>query len=546
MSYLVLARKHRPISFDELIGQEHISDILKKSITSGRIAHAYLFCGPRGVGKTSCARILAQCLNCQDGPKINPPADDPIVESIAKGNSFDVLEIDGASNRGIDEIRMLRENVKFAPSAGKYKIYIVDEVHMLTTEAFNALLKTLEEPPEHVKFIFATTEPQKLPATIISRCQKFDFKRINIKTISSVLEGVCKKEKIKIGDDAIYAIAKAAKGSMRDGLSILDQLSAMGDKGIKADDVFSMLGLVETDLVFAFADALARRDSAGALDALESIIDKGKDVKQLNKDLVDHFRHLMVIKVGGKKLGKLVDYPIAIKEELLKQSEYFQLNEILNIIDVFIKVQDTARITENYRIPLEIAIAKVTYSGEAAPVVPPPASSAPKPTVPKSRSVADKAVELLKDKKGEAKSGAPEMKKTKEVSTPQPPKVQSTDSDLTIEQIVQGWDAFTHELSQTRMLMATYLQEAKPYGFTDGKLAIGFTKDFIFNKEALEDQENIKDVSNELTRFFGGNVAIEYHLVDEDMKLAAEEDTEVKSVMDAFGGEVVSKWHKEE
>src|SRR5471030_327669 len=230
MSYLVLARKYRPQSFDELVGQTHITELLRKSIESGRIAHAFLFCGPRGIGKTSCARILAKSLNCQNGPTLKPCGACPACLEIANGNSFDVIEIDGASNRGIDEIRTLRENLKFAPSYGRYKIYIVDEVHMLTSDAFNALLKTLEEPPEHVKFIFATTEVHKVPATILYRCQRFDFKRIQVEIIMANLQSICVKEKLKANEEALFVIAKAAQGSMRDALSILDQLSALSDK----------------------------------------------------------------------------------------------------------------------------------------------------------------------------------------------------------------------------------------------------------------------------------------------------------------------------
>ena len=342
MSYLVLARKYRPQTFDEVTGQGHITDLLKKAIQSSRIHHAYLFCGPRGIGKTSCARILAKSLNCAKGPTLKPCGECPACQEITRGSSFDVLEIDGASNRGIDEIRTLRENVKFAPSAGKYKIYIVDEVHMLTTEAFNALLKTLEEPPAHVKFIFATTAPQKVPATIISRCQRFDFKRISVETIVATMAAISKKEKFKIGQDALYAIAKAAQGSLRDALSILDQLSALSDEGIEAKDVFSMLGMVETQFLFDLTGALAQKDCPLALEILEKIIDQGKDIKQLNKDLIEHFRNLMVVKIGGKTLGKLIDYPAAIKDMCLTQSAQFTLKDILKAIDTLIETQDIA------------------------------------------------------------------------------------------------------------------------------------------------------------------------------------------------------------
>src|SRR5258708_30213427 len=224
MSYLVLARKYRPQNFEELVGQAHITELLRKSIESGRIAHAFLFCGPRGIGKTSCARILAKSLNCQNGPTLKPCGTCFACQEIAKWNSFDVIEIDGASNRGIDEIRALRENVKFAPTYGRYKIYIVDEVHMLTSDAFNALLKTLEEPPEHVKFIFATTEVHKVPATILSRCQRYDFKLIGAQMIAARLKYVLEQEKVGFDDAAVSIVAREAAGSMRDAMSLLDQV----------------------------------------------------------------------------------------------------------------------------------------------------------------------------------------------------------------------------------------------------------------------------------------------------------------------------------
>ena len=265
MSYLVLARKYRPSNFDEVIGQEHITELLKSAMLSNRVAHSYLFCGPRGIGKTSCARILAKSLNCQEGPTTTPCNKCSSCQEISRGTSFDVLEIDGASNRGIDEIRTLRQNVKFAPSYGRYKIYIVDEVHMLTTEAFNALLKTLEEPPEHVKFIFATTDPNKVPPTIISRCQRCDFKRIPLKLAAESLAKICEAEKFKIEQEALYAIAKACQGSFRDALSILDQVSVLSDREIKGEDVYSMLGLVEKDFLFEMANALAEKNCSKTL-----------------------------------------------------------------------------------------------------------------------------------------------------------------------------------------------------------------------------------------------------------------------------------------
>src|SRR5665213_2920591 len=374
MSYLVLARKYRPQSFEELVGQAHITALLRKSIESGRIAHAFLFCGPRGIGKTSCARILAKSLNCQNGPTLKPCGECSACLEIANGNSFDVIEIDGASNRGIDEIRTLRENVKFAPSYGRYKIYIVDEVHMLTSDAFNALLKTLEEPPEHVKFIFATTEVHKVPATILSRCQRFDFKRIQVEIIMDNLKSICVKENLKANEEALFAIAKASQGSMRDALSILDQLSALSDKGIDAADVFSMLGMVEIEFLFDLTDALIARSCVKALDIFNQVIERGKDIKQLGKDLTEHFRHLMIVKVGGVSLNGLIDYPSGVKERLATQAEKITIAGILKAIELFIEAQETAKVMETLRMPLEIAFAKLTYGGTTGVIAGVPAA----------------------------------------------------------------------------------------------------------------------------------------------------------------------------
>ncbi|MBL8012232.1 MAG: DNA polymerase III subunit gamma/tau, partial [Candidatus Omnitrophica bacterium] len=361
MSYLVLARKYRPQKFDELVGQEHITELFSNAIASQRIAHAFLFCGPRGIGKTSCARILAKSLNCEKGPTITPCGVCAACREITSGNSFDVIEIDGASNRGIDEIRTLRENVKFAPSYGRYKIYIVDEVHMLTTEAFNALLKTLEEPPEHAKFIFATTEANKVPVTIISRCQRFDFKRISIAVMMEALKAICQKESLNADEESLYAIAKASSGSMRDALSILDQLGALNRNQVKSSDVFNMLGLVEAEMLFKLVDGLCDKNCQAALETFNEIVEHGKDIRQLGKDLTEHYRHLMVIKIGGRTLGKLIDYPVVQKEALLNQSQKLSLPEILQGLELLIEAQETARITETQRMPLELAFAKMTH-----------------------------------------------------------------------------------------------------------------------------------------------------------------------------------------
>jgi len=561
MSYLVLARKHRPKNFDEVIGQEHICKLLKKAIESDRIAHSYLFSGPRGVGKTSCARILAKSLNCEKGPTLKPCEECSACKEIATGMSFDVLEIDGASNRGIDEIRALRENVKFAPAYGRYKIYIIDEVHMLTMEAFNALLKTLEEPPEHVKFIFATTAPHKLPATIISRCQRFDFKRIPLKVTVDVLTSIAKKEKLKVEQDALFAIAKASQGSLRDALSTLDQLSSLSDQMIASQDVYAMLGLVETKLLFDLVDALGRKDCVVALEVLERVIDQGKDIKQLYKDITEHFRNLMILKIGGKALGRLVDYPIAIKELFLKQCDHFTLKEILTSIETFIDAQETSRITDSMRMPLEVAFAQLTYQPEQQAIQSKESLKSPvQAGVEDERSAVTKAsdpsAQLPRNKKGQLDITATDLsedgegdeeieKDNRDTETGESPQMESTVAalHLNIDKIAKTWDALTYAVSRIRMSVATYLQEGTPVSFHEGTLTVGFPKKSTFQKETLETQDNMKLVEKVLSGKLKTDIFVKYTIVDSVM--TKHEAPIVKAALETFDGKVVNQWHED-
>jgi DNA polymerase III subunit gamma/tau len=522
MSYLVLARKYRPQNFEELVGQAHITDLLRKLIESGRIAHAFLFCGPRGIGKTSCARILAKSLNCQNGPTLKPCGVCPACLEIANGNSFDVIEIDGASNRGIDEIRTLRENVKFAPSYGRYKIYIVDEVHMLTSDAFNALLKTLEEPPEHVKFIFATTEVQKMPATILSRCQRFDFKRIQVEIIMANLKNICIKENLKANEEALFAIAKASQGSMRDALSVLDQLSALSDKGIDAADVFSMLGMVEIEFLFDLTDALIARNCLKALDIFNQIIERGKDIKQLGKDLTEHFRHMMIVKVGGVSLNGLIDYPAGVKQRLAAQAEKITIAGILKAIELFIEAQETARVMETLRMPLEIAFAKLTFGGSSGVI----STSTPtaSPAVSTKPSVAPVAV----------------AKPHVHATTPQASKVAIKAESL--EEIKAHWNALTHEVSRQKMALATYLQEGTPCEFKGGKLVIGFSKENAFARDCLDSKENLKFIEELFSEKLNVPIIVNFKIVDRAISGIKPEEPVVRTALEMFGGKVVKEW----
>src|SRR6476661_7897285 len=320
MAYQVIARKYRPQRFSDVVGQEHVARTLSQAIEQKRIAHAYLFCGPRGTGKTTIARIFAKCLNCTGGPKVDFDEKDPKCVEIAEGRSLDVFEIDGASNNGVEQVRELRETCKYAPASSKFKIYIIDEVHMLSTAAFNALLKTLEEPPEHVKFMFATTDPEKVLPTILSRCQRYDLRRIPAALISKHLAEIAKKEKVKIDAAALHAIARGAEGALRDAESTLDQLiSFCGDK-IEESDVLSMFGLTAQGQILEMSRAVLAGEVEAALRQLNELANHGKDLGRLLSDLLNHFRNLLIFQVsrGDKNMLEVSEAELAALGEQSK------------------------------------------------------------------------------------------------------------------------------------------------------------------------------------------------------------------------------------
>ena len=317
MSYQVTARKWRPMVFEDVIGQSHVTNTLKNALATNRLAHAFIFCGGRGCGKTTTARILAKAINCLHPKDSNPCNECEVCVEITNGRSMDVVEIDGASNRGVDEIRNLRESVRYAPARGKYKVYIIDEVHMLTKEAFNALLKTLEEPPPHVLFIFATTEVHKVPSTILSRCQRYDFRRIAIEDIMSRLRFIAGEEKIAIDDDSLMIVAKKGDGSMRDAQSIFDQVVSYCGTTITAPQIISLLNVVDQEFFFRVSDCIKAHDAQTGLSLVEEIVRNGFDIKEFLAGLAEHFRNLLIARTT--QATRLIEAPEVYRARYAKR-----------------------------------------------------------------------------------------------------------------------------------------------------------------------------------------------------------------------------------
>jgi DNA polymerase-3 subunit gamma/tau len=393
--YTVLARRYRPQLFDELVGQEPVAQSLINALTSNRVAHAYLFTGARGVGKTSTARILAKCLNCVKGPTVTPCNECELCKSIAVGEDIDVLEIDGASNRGIDEVREIRQNVQFRPSRSRYKIYIIDEVHMLTAPAFNALLKTLEEPPAHVKFIFATTEANKIPITILSRCQRFDFAGIGMQRIIDRLKQIVASEKMQADDEALELVARRAGGSMRDAQSLLDQLLAFGSDKLTVEQVHQLLGTANEDRVAGLASAALNKDPKKALELFAQAADQGVQLGELMDQLIEYWRDLLVVNCAGQEnqtLSVTGDHRV----ELARHAQAMETDTILAGIDVLVTAKNRLRASQHSRVLVEMALVRLArlenlvalsqlaqwVSGEKPPASKAPASQLARPTQP--------------------------------------------------------------------------------------------------------------------------------------------------------------------
>ena len=367
MAYLVFARKYRPQTFRQVIAQDHVTQTLANAVSSNRVAHAILFSGPRGTGKTTVARILAKAMNCVEGPTAEPCNICRSCTDITSGHSADVFEIDGASNNSVDQIRELRDNIKYMPANSAYKIYIIDEVHMLSLAAFNALLKTLEEPPSHILFFFATTEPHKIPITILSRCQRYDLRRIDTDAIAAHLRSICTNENVPMPDESLWVMAREAGGSMRDALSLLDQVVACSHGEIEHGNVLNILGVFDTQELFAVSDAVFKGDVPSLLMLLDLLYKNGKDLKKLYYDLMVHFRNLFVLKTANQpeKLVTLQPREIEMARTRLKNVTGSELGELM---DLLAREEASIRFSTQPRIAMEIAFIRMARLKPALPI----------------------------------------------------------------------------------------------------------------------------------------------------------------------------------
>ncbi len=524
MAYQVIARKYRPQRFSDVVGQDHVTTTLSHAITQGRIAHAYLFCGPRGTGKTTVARIFAKCLNCTDGPKLDFPDDDPRCVEIAEGRSLDVMEIDGASNRGIDEIRALRDTVKYAPATSKFKVYIIDEVHMLTKEAFNALLKTLEEPPSHVKFMFATTEPEKVLPTILSRCQRFDLRRIPSSLIVQHLAHIAAQEQTSIDDAALYAIARGADGGMRDAESTLDQLiSFCGDK-IVENDVLSMFGLAAQSHVRQLFSSILSCDTPTSLRLLDELCRGGKDLGRLLGDLLEHGRNLLLT-VVSKDRSALGDLPEAEIKSLEEEASGISLPELTRILEVLADGERRLRDASSRRIVFEVTLLRAMEARRAigidellqklealrSGVTPPsaPAASAIPATTqpaPPKRPVTPPAKTIPAPERPapQAATPPPTPSNPPEAAPNPPPQAAPTPAATTSTGDV--WSDLLQSLGNTNRFLQAYLIHAHPIGQEGECYTIGYDPQVAAQLDLVITDRNRQIILDRL-REFGLNLS---------------------------------------
>jgi DNA polymerase III subunit gamma/tau len=516
MSYQVIARKYRPQRFSDVVGQEHVTQTLSNAIAQNRIAHAYLFVGPRGTGKTTIARIFAKALNCTGGPKVDFSDDDPRCQEITEGRSIDVLEIDGASNNGVEQVRELRETVKYAPASSKFKIFIIDEVHMLTTAAFNALLKTLEEPPAHVKFMFATTEPEKVLATILSRCQRFDLRRIPSALIVKHLGGIAKLEKVKIEPAALEAIARGAEGGMRDAESTLDQLISFCGEKIEEADVLSMFGLTAQGQILELSRAVLAGEAETVLRVLNDLSKNGKDLGRLVSDLLGHFRNLLIYQVSRGDL-KMLEVSESEAASLKEQSASVPADALTRIMEVLSGCEMRLRDAASKKILVEVALLNAIEARRAMSL--------------------DTVLQQLQQlRNGSGSSGAPvsTVSTSRPAATPAPPAAPKSrmadyaaDASATIApammesapapvaagggtDLQELWHRLLEAVGRASPFVRTYLLEAHPVSMAKNVMTIGFDPEFEDHLSLVDNARNHTLLQTKLSELGHPNMQIKF------------------------------------
>ena len=471
MKYHSLYRKWRPQIFEDIIGQNHITQTLINAISLNRISHAYVFSGPRGVGKTTTARILAKSLNCEKGPTIYPCNKCNNCIKITEGYSMDVIEIDGASNRGIDDIRDLRSKVKFAPTEGNFKIYIIDEVHMLTTEAFNALLKTLEEPPPHVIFIFATTAPHKIPDTILSRCQWFNFKRIPLQKIIDKLMMISTDEKLDIEEKALNIIARNATGSMRDAESIFEQVIAYCGKEIKVKNVIDIMGIIDDDIFFNILDAVIQNDTLRAIEVIHQSSDSGGDPAQFIRNLTEYVHNLSLLKVCNTQILKAKGIFIEESEKMLNQSKSIDMEILFDMVNYLTEIEKKMKYSYHPWLLLEMYVLKFTFKSKNKEIR-------------KEKPNLKSDLKMLKKEENKEFFTGKEIDKEEKINKKKYSKVYS-DSNL-----MEIWPTILTRIKKTRISLYSFITVNNSVTIKNGKIIIGFNKEHVFHKEILEKKSN--------------------------------------------------------
>ena len=512
-----LYRVYRPQKFEDVVGQEHITKTLRNQIENNNIGHAYLFSGTRGTGKTSTAKIFARAVNCLESKDQEPCNNCDVCKDILNDNIMDVVEIDAASNNSVDDIRELRESVKYSPTKAKYKVYIIDEVHMLSQGAFNALLKTLEEPPSYVIFILATTEPHKIPATILSRCQRFDFKRVTVKDITSRMKKICSEEDIEVEDKALNLIARNSQGALRDALSILDQCISFGDEKIEYNDVVELLGTVNIEQLFDLAQYIINQDTKESLKVLNEFIVWGKDIRNLINDLIDHFRNLMICKVSTD-LDEIISLPDEIIDQLRSQADTVNNNDLIRILNILSTTQDNIKTASNPRVVAEVTMMKIAQ-----------------PMFDESKEALIKRIENLEqiiesgnikvvtvqDKPEESINKEDEQINNKEVKQDIVyEEVKSEDVKL----VESSWKKIIQKIKDDKKpSIYALLKEVSSFYVQENALFIVFNDNFSFARSRLSSEETIKYVEQVIREVLNRSFHLKIYLKSEIASMNLEE-----------------------